>query len=268
MVDPVFCMRNSVRIPAACRERYAQLERPAYASWRRAGVVMAGISDLAPGYAIANRRPPHVMLIATAAGAGWAVTPAGRVELTPGTFYAHQPGAPVGWGITGGSWRIVWWYLHAAPRWERWSDHAPATLLFQLFEDLLGRDGGLAADSAGLILHHLECLAAPTPPGSRFADLWREVEMHPEDDWSLEVLAQRLAVSVSSAQRMAREHLGGSPHRALVELRLARARELLRQTSYPVATIAERVGYADGFAFSNAYRRWAGRPPSAERGTP
>lgn len=266
MVDSGFCMRNSVRIPAACRERFARMERPAFAAWRRAGIHFAGVSDLAPGYAIASRHPPHLMLIATAAGAGRAVTPEGRIELTPGTFYAHQPGAPVGWGIAGATWRIAWWYMEAGPRWAQWSPRAPCALLADLFDDLLARDGRLAEDSAGLLLHHLETLAAPARPEGRFAELWREVERHPEDDWSLEVLARRLGVSVSGAQRLARAHLGMPPHRAVVELRLARARELLRRTSYPVAAIAERVGYADPFTFSNAYRRWAGHPPSGERG--
>lgn len=265
MVDPVFCMRKSVRIPAACRERFAPLARPAFAAWRRAGIVLAGVSDLVPGYAIADPRPPHVMVIATAAGGGWAVTPEGRVDLPPGSLYAHQPGSPVGWGIAGDSWRIVWWYLEAAPRWQQWSDRAPAVLLAHLLDDLIGRDGRLAEDGAGLLLHHLESLAAPAPPTDRFAALWREVEQSLEDDWSLEAIAARLGVSVSAAQRLARAHLGGPPHRALVSLRLARAQELLRRTSYPLAAIAERVGYADPFAFSNAYRRWAGRPPSAER---
>ena len=265
MVDLRFCLRNSVTIPPQCRERYAPLEQPEYAAWVRAGVQFAGISELVPGYRLADPQPHQVMVIATAAGSGWAITPRGEVALGPGSLYVHQPGSPVGWGITGEHWRIVWWYLRPGRRWMAWQDQAPATLLADLFSDLLDRSGPLAEDTAALLLRHLSALASPGQPTDRFAELWREVERHPGEDWSLPTLARRLDVSVSTAQRLAQDHLTMAPHKALVLLRLARAQELLRRTRYPVQTVAELVGYADAFTFSAAYRRWAGHPPSAER---
>jgi|GEM_PF-3990448 AraC-like DNA-binding protein len=265
MVDLRFCLRKSVTIPAACRERYAPLERPEFASWRRAGIIFAGVSELMAGYRIATPNPSEVMIIATAAGSGWAVTTRQETILGPGSLYASQPPAAVGWGIAGERWRIAWWYLRPSSRWAIWQSTAPAALLADLFTDLLDRQGALAEDTAGLLLRHLTALAAPAPPTDRFAELWREVERHPGEPWSLTGLARRLDVSVSTAQRLARTHLGTSPHQALVELRLSHARELLARTSYSVAVIAERVGYADAFTFSGAYRRWAGRPPTADR---
>jgi AraC-like DNA-binding protein len=208
-----------------------------------------------------------VMVIATVAGTGFAVTPRGETALTSGTLYAGQPGEPVGWGIDGDTWRMAWWYFTPGPRWKTWQTMAPTALLADLFTDLLDRRGPLAADTAGLLLHHLTTLAAPAPPVDRFAEIWREVELHPGDAWSLPALARRLDVSISTAQRLAQKHLGCAPHVALVRLRMAHARELLKRTTYPIQTVAELVGYGDAFTFSAAYRRWAGQPPSQERAT-
>lgn len=280
MVDPSFCMRKSVTIPSACRERFAPLEHPALASWRRAGISFAGISDLVPGYRIANPRPQRVMAIATVSGAGWAVTPTGTQELRPGSLFIGPVGLPVGWGVDAGTWRIVWWYMQPVARWRAWNGTATiaascpqAGLLAELVDDLLDRlgdDDELPMLASNLALRHLDALAAtpaagPADDAERFAELWREVSRHPQEDWSLPRLAERLSISVSTVQRLARSQLGQAPHRALVGLRLAQARELLRSTTYPLATIAELAGYADPFTFSAAFRRWAGVPPSAMR---
>jgi AraC-like DNA-binding protein len=40
------------------------------------------------------------------------------------------------------------------------------------------------------------------------------------------------------------------------------AADLLRAPGSTVAAVARRVGYADGFAFSNAFKRVRGMPPS------
>ena len=79
------CLRNSVSIPRACRERFLPLAHPAAAAWRLAGATLCGISDLITGYRIGASAPRDIMLIATVAGRGEAVTPAGRVELAPGS---------------------------------------------------------------------------------------------------------------------------------------------------------------------------------------
>ncbi len=280
MVDPSFCMRKSVTVPSTCRERFAPLEHPALAGWRRAEISFAGISDLVPGYRIANPRPERVMLIATVGGAGWAVTPTGQHDLRPGSLFIGVPGTPVGWGVDSGTWRIVWWYMQPVARWRAWSGTGSlampcpqAGLLAALVDDIFDRLGGddeLPVLGATLVLRHLDALAAAPAAGAaddaeRFAELWREVARHPQEDWSLPRLAERLGVSVSTVQRLARAQLGQAPHRALVGLRLAQARELLRSTGYPLATIAELAGYADPFTFSAAFRRWAGVPPSAVR---
>jgi AraC-like DNA-binding protein len=51
----------------------------------------------------------------------------------------------------------------------------------------------------------------------------------------------------------------------LTFLRMQRAAELLFSTDEKVARIAEQVGYSDPFAFSVAFKKWTGCPPSEFR---
>jgi len=51
----------------------------------------------------------------------------------------------------------------------------------------------------------------------------------------------------------------------VARLRLERARHLLRETDEPVKSIAQRVGYANQFAFSTAFKRVTGLSPQGCR---
>jgi AraC-like DNA-binding protein len=286
MVNRSFCLRNSFTIPPACRERFVPLDHPAVAAWRAAGVTLSGVSEIVPGYAIANTRPQDLMLIVTVGGRGWAVNPDAEHDLVPGTLFIGAPGQAVGWGITGNAWRLVWWYLRPGPRWQGWDGTAGrlvpcprAGLLAALVDDLLDRcrsgraaDGPLAELAAAAALAHLDDLAAGAPEAAPaagdagFARLWAEIRRDPQQDWSAPRIAERLGVSLSTLRRVARKELGGSSlHQALIRLRLGHARELLERTDYPIRVIAGLAGYADAFTFSAAFRTWAGVPPKALR---
>lgn len=59
--------------------------------------------------------------------------------------------------------------------------------------------------------------------------------------------------------------LGDEPREIYRRLRLNRARRLLESTELPATEIALRCGYSDASAFSRAFKRQFGRPPSSLR---
>lgn len=87
----------------------------------------------------------------------------------------------------------------------------------------------------------------------------------PGDPWSVDLLAREASLSRSSFAAQFRETVGVSPMAYLHTIRMERAREMLRHTRRPLRQIAESVGYGSEAAFSNAYRRWAGVSPGADR---
>jgi transcriptional regulator GlxA family with amidase domain len=82
---------------------------------------------------------------------------------------------------------------------------------------------------------------------------------------ALDELARLAGTSPRQLQRMFDKEFGKSPLRYYLELRLQRARELLRQTDLPVAEIGAGCGFHSAAGFSKAYREVFGIAPGAER---
>lgn len=58
----------------------------------------------------------------------------------------------------------------------------------------------------------------------------------------------------------------GTTFRAVLDrVRFEVARELLRDTNREIEDVARALGYAEPSAFTRAFRRWAGMPPSRWR---
>jgi AraC-like DNA-binding protein len=78
----------------------------------------------------------------------------------------------------------------------------------------------------------------------------------------LESLAEAAGWSVPHLHEVFRAHLGQTPHQALLERRLDRARELLAATDLPVKWIAAECGFAGSAAFCQVFRKRVGLTPS------
>jgi transcriptional regulator GlxA family with amidase domain len=101
------------------------------------------------------------------------------------------------------------------------------------------------------------------PP--RLDGLWAAVEERLNAPWDLAELARTVGLSAEQLRAICvREH-GEPPMRHVVRLRMRRAASLLTGTSDTVDRIAATVGYANAFAFSTAFRRWAGETPTGYR---
>jgi AraC-like DNA-binding protein len=87
----------------------------------------------------------------------------------------------------------------------------------------------------------------------------------PERKWTVALLAREAAVSGSLLDQRFRDLLDMPPIRYLTGWRMHLAEDLLHSTTLSVAAIARRVGYESEEAFSRAFKRLRGWPPSASR---
>jgi AraC family transcriptional regulator, glycine betaine-responsive activator len=79
----------------------------------------------------------------------------------------------------------------------------------------------------------------------------------------------RLAgVTIRQLERLFEQKLGCSPKRYYADLRLARARTLLHQTSLAITEVATTCGFPSYAHFSRSYKRLFGCSPTAERRRP
>jgi AraC-like DNA-binding protein len=216
------------------------------------------------------------------------VEPADRVSLT--TFMSDPP-----WdefpvlvhGAGGARTDIVCGYLHcddplfdpalralpplfvvrpdeAAARWVRASiDYAmrPSPLSRQLPALLLGEVLRLHLASAPAV--DRGWLAALRDPV--LAPALAALHAEPARKWTVADLAGRAAVSRSLLDARFRTVLGRSPIRYLTGWRMHVAEELLTTSELSVFAVARRAGYESEEAFSRAFKRARGEPPSSWR---
>lgn len=85
-----------------------------------------------------------------------------------------------------------------------------------------------------------------------------------QSDPSIEAVAEGLGIGVRTLQRKLMVE-STSFQECLNEVRAARARDLLRETTLSPGEIANQLGYRETNSFRRAFRRWAGMSPSQYR---
>jgi AraC-like DNA-binding protein len=93
----------------------------------------------------------------------------------------------------------------------------------------------------------------------------RAMHAEPERAWTLALLAREAGVSRTTLAGRFAKLVGVPALTYLTEWRMALAADLLADSTATVASVARRVGYADAFGFSAAFKRVHGVSPSACR---
>jgi AraC family transcriptional regulator, glycine betaine-responsive activator len=112
-------------------------------------------------------------------------------------------------------------------------------------------------------------LSIPTRIGVRHPKLAAVIQMmeeNIEDPISPALLAQDVDMSTRQLERLFRRYLNRSPKRYYMELRLAKARNLLLQTDMSVINVALACGFTSPSHFSKCYRALYRTTPYRERG--
>ena len=78
---------------------------------------------------------------------------------------------------------------------------------------------------------------------------------------TVDELAGQVGLSPSQFSRRFKRQTGASPYAYLLGVRLAKAKELLKNTSLPVGEIAFRAGFANESNFIYYFKKQEGMPP-------
>ena len=111
----------------------------------------------------------------------------------------------------------------------------------------------------------LDALTQQPQALSRLRLMLARVEARAEHPWTVAQMAELAAISPSRLHEWFRAELDTSPRAWLAEVRVARACQLLRTSSLPLAQMAQRCGYGDQSALTHALRKLRGTTPSAYR---
>lgn len=214
--------------------------------------------------------------------------PTGRVRIEagmavlvfPGVWHRYRPLPRVGWsesyvGFDG-------WYADRLVTNLFAPEHA--VLRIGVHQDLL------------LLLHSMKDLMSTAPPGYRqilvartlevlariraLAEVYREDnrERHDrievarqqliaqaEENLDLERLARELGMSYTQFRSFFRRQTGFSPRQFQIDIRINKAKELLRHTDISVQALADQLGFSSAFYFSQQFKKKTGLSPLAWR---
>jgi AraC-like DNA-binding protein len=172
--------------------------------------------------------------------------------------------------------------LTALPRVIRVSDDASGTLgsyvRFALAESKVPRIGGesvLGRLSELMFLHVVRRYLEGLPPeqtdwlaGLRDEPVGRALaalHRNPARAWTLQSLAREAGTSRSVLAERFTQFVGHPPIEYLTSWRMQLAANQLRSSTQSVAEVANRVGYESEAAFSRAFKKAVGAPPSEWR---
>lgn len=99
----------------------------------------------------------------------------------------------------------------------------------------------------------------------KLVELVSLMENNLEEPIHLDELASFVNISRRQLERLFQKYLSCTPSRYYLKLRLARARQLLKQTSLSIIEIATACGFVSTPHFSKCYRDYMGMPPRDER---
>jgi transcriptional regulator GlxA family with amidase domain len=133
-----------------------------------------------------------------------------------------------------------------------------------------GRDHVLVRLVEVLLVEALRSIAEKDAPAgllrgladTKLAAAMRLMHGDPSRSWTVEELAKKAALSRSAFFVRFTHAVGLPPMEYLLAWRMALAKDLLRRGDTAIATVAERVGYGSASAFSTAFSRHVGQPPS------
>lgn len=100
---------------------------------------------------------------------------------------------------------------------------------------------------------------------ARILSIIEMMEANLSEPLTLIEIAEHAGLSRRQIERLFRQHMGRSPARYYLEIRLDRARHLLIQSSLPVVEVAVACGFVSASHFSKCYRELYGRSPQQER---
>jgi AraC-like DNA-binding protein len=239
---------------------------------------VAGYSDARFGYAFVRHDPGFSQVLACIDGEGEVLVDGGWQGCGPGQAYLTAPHALCAYRVRpGGRWRVCWVLYEEPANLPATEAGLPPRLvpadaagLHLAIEGLCHEVGGEAEPAAlefwaALMHRHVWRILQPGGGDPRLGQLWMAVRRDLGGDWDVRRMARQAGLGPESLRRLCLRHVGRPPLSHLTRMRMLHAADLLACTREKIASISSRVGYDDAFAFSHAFKREIGMPPSHYR---
>lgn len=163
-------------------------------------------------------------------------------------------------------------YINDGPVWTSAGMTAGVDLALALIEEDLGREVARSV-ARKLVLYHrraggqsqFSTLLELEPKSDRVQSALTYAKRNLDKPLTVEDLAETARLSPRQFSRVFHAETGQSPAKAIENLRVEAARELMENSLHPIDVIAARTGFADRNRMRRAFVRAFGQPPQAIR---
>ena len=100
---------------------------------------------------------------------------------------------------------------------------------------------------------------------SYFSDAVQYISNNFSDDITVDGIAQKLGISRKYLYAVFKNSCGKSPMKYIMEYRIEKSCDFLKNKSLPISSVAYSVGYPDPFVFSKMFKQKVGLSPSEYR---
>jgi len=257
-----------------CVERFLGVNRaPEIAAL---GIELAGCSNLSGNYCVARTRPSTHTLFFTLSGRGRLRTKQAEYSLEPQSLAILPAKQAFEVRIDDNHWDIIWLNLSATSKWQQFALsqaevlHCPQleplhNLLEYLYKELLAERRNTVLPIVDSYLFNTLNKELQANENIRVKQLFQNIEHQLQQQWTIEMMCDDIHYSAPHLHRLCLQTFQRSPIQQLIYMRLERAKKLLVSTDWPIAHIANYVGYNNIFNFSNRFRRSIGVSPSQYR---
>ncbi|WP_394223379.1 helix-turn-helix transcriptional regulator [Alteromonas gracilis] len=248
-------------------------------------IELAGCSNLSGNYTVGRVTPPNHTLFYSINGVGKFRMPTGELPLQEGQLIVLPANQSFEVSIVSSQWDIIWLNLSNAERWKAFKknhavivDNAKLEGLHHAMELLyLERDADNRNAAMQVVTRYLQRIVETSTGGpqvqddkqarqlNRLHNLFSAVDKQLQFDWDMQSLSEKAHYSAPHLHRLCLQLFGRSPKQHVIHLRMARAKSLLLSTRWPVAYIANYVGYANVFTFSKRFKKSTGVSPTEFR---
>lgn len=241
---------------------------------------IAGFSEARAGYEFVRFSPAFSVILITERGEGRALVDGAWQRFPAGYAYVTAPRALNAYHIAPGSrWRLHWVIYEESARLPTVEPGRKPRLIpvdgtgFRLaVEGLCDENAGKADPGvmkywAALVDRMVWRILESEMEEPRLNQLWLAVREDVAGAWDLRRMARRVGMSEENLRRLCHRHVHRSPMAHLTRLRMLAAADLLCHSQEKISSIAARIGYGDGFAFSTAFKREMGMCPQQFRAT-
>lgn len=269
-------IRNTVIIHPDCEERFLPLDSGS-GVLRRADIALAGISKLRTEYRIVRSTRRYHVLFFTLSGSGIVETDS-TIPLNEGSLCIIPAETAYDMRLNAKYWHVIWFHPLDSGRWAPLRGgliHRPyrfgqeiASLMNMFVNDADNSGAECAALTAQLIIAYLDreaCSGTYDAVRAALTSVWQTVDANLGRSWDSADIAACMGLSVRQFARLCRKYYGRPPMEIVTDLRVARAKELLRDSDTPLDAVALRVGYASAFILSAVFKRVTGTSPSQWR---